>query len=123
MGESPQKLISIVDDDLSMLELYQTILSGKYRLFTTPSPREFLDHLETVSPDLLIIDIMMPVLNGLEVLENLKQQYDLPVLCISGSDSSILQGEAKLLANVFITKPFKPKDLLERIEENLVCDL
>ncbi|HEX9691875.1 MAG TPA: diguanylate cyclase [Gemmatimonadales bacterium] len=123
MSDSPQKIL-VADDDRALLKTLTTILTSKgYQVEPLESGENLLAILELERPDLLMLDIMMPKVDGLQLLAQVKadRRYaDLPVLMIS----SMLPEEATvrslgLGANDFISKPFRVKELLARVEAHL----
>jgi len=118
------KRILVADDEPDLLSIVQSILETKgYEIETVNDGREALQALQGDLPDLLIIDLMMPVLSGLEVVRRLKKDErtrDLPIIVMSaagkesGKDENFFrQG---LNCDDFIAKPFDPLNLLGRVE-------
>jgi DNA-binding NtrC family response regulator len=112
--------ILIVDDELDMLELLELIILDKtrYRVSTTNNPLEALQMLANQSFDLLITDLRMPALGGLEVIREVREKYpDLPVIVITAYGSSESAEEAiRAGAYDYITKPFRKEHILISIE-------
>ena len=116
-----EKHILIIDDDERILSLLKTFLNQNG--FITSSAknsqeaRSLLDYFEF---DILIIDIMMPGETGLELLESLRKNKDIPVILLSakGEASDKISG-LELGADDYLSKPFEPKELLLRIKNLL----
>ena len=116
-----KKHILLIDDDERILSLLTTFLNQNG--FITSSAknseeaRSLLDYFEL---DILIIDIMMPGETGLELLESLRKNKDIPVILLSakGEASDKISG-LELGADDYISKPFEPKELLLRIKNLL----
>jgi two-component system cell cycle response regulator len=124
MNETPQHKILVADDDRALLKTLATILTSKgYVVVPMESGEHLMERLEREQPDLLMLDIMMPKVDGLQVLREVKRDSryrDLPVLMISSmppEDATVRS--LGLGANDFISKPFRVKELLARIEAHL----
>ena len=116
--------ILVVDDDEALLKTVSWILKEHgYDVIAVPGSRLLLEELETSVPDLLLLDIMMPDLDGFEVLERLRgdERYrDLPVLMISAMPPE--EAAVRTLglgASDFVPKPFRVRELLARIQAQL----
>ncbi len=115
--ETAQTRIGIVDDDQKLVGLVKRYLSANgFSQVRSFSPAELIS--ETVIPaDLLILDIMMPEMDGFELLKRLRKIHDLPVIFLSAKSEvfdRVLGLE--LGADDFLTKPFEPRELLARIQ-------
>ena len=112
--------ILIVDDEKDILELISFNLEKEgYTVVRATTGEEALRIAQSAVPDLVILDLMLPNLDGLEVCRRLKQgdsTRDLPVLMLTakGEDSDIIAG-LELGADDYITKPFSPKVLIARV--------
>jgi len=117
-GRKPH--ILIVDDSLSVRKFLSGVL-GKHSLEvdTAKNGQSALEMLSQKSYDLMITDLEMPQVSGYELIEQIRSdsQYDkLPIIVLTGRASKhIQQHSMKLGANEFVIKPFKDKDLLEKI--------
>lgn len=114
------KEIFIVEDDDGIRDLIEFLLvSQDYAVKTFPSARSFRKFMSGESPDLFLLDIMLPDGNGLDLCKELKQNdltKDIPVVLMSAhADISRMEG-----ADDFIAKPFDVDELLQRIEKQLV---
>jgi serine phosphatase RsbU (regulator of sigma subunit) len=116
--------ILIVDDEPYNLDyLEQELESYDYQLITASNGREALEKVLETSPDLILLDIMMPEMDGFEVLFRLKadpQTRDIPVVIISAANSldSVVKG-IQLGAEDYLPKPFEPTLLNARISSSL----
>lgn len=111
------KLVHVVDDDPSVANLvYYNLLSCGYRVQKFNSGRAMLDCLETEEPDLIVLDIMMPDTNGLEVARQVRQSSRVPILMLSIRDEVATKLTAlDLGADDYLTKPFEVEELLARV--------
>jgi two-component system response regulator ChvI len=109
--------IALVDDDRNILtSVSMTLESEGYRVQTYNDGSTALDGLAQNPPDLAILDIKMPRMDGMELLRKLRQSTDLPVIFLTSKDDEIdeLFG-LKMGADDFIKKPFSQRLLVERI--------
>ncbi|MDR1301073.1 MAG: response regulator [Treponema sp.] len=123
MGTERKKII-LVDDNIVNLTTGKNALMDQYDVFTVPSGPKLLKLLEKVSPDMILLDVEMPEMNGYEVIKILKQQEkfaSIPIIFLTAKtdDGSELQG-LSLGAVDYITKPFSPSLLVKRIEVHLL---
>jgi len=118
-----QKTIYLVDDDITSLTLGKNILIEHYNVFTMDSGASFLEFLEKAIPDLILLDIEMPEMNGYEVIKILKSKEEtknIPVIFLTAKDDEDNELEGLTLGAVdYITKPFSAPILLKRIEIHL----
>lgn len=116
-----KKEIFIVEDDDGIRELIEYLLiSHDYKVQTFPNAERFKNTINTQSPDLILLDIMLPDGNGLEICECLGEKVetnDIPVLLMSAH----AEVDAKKTSNArdFIAKPFDIEDFLHRIEKHI----
>ncbi len=113
--------ITIVDDILENLELYNDLLSPTFEIKLIQRPMELISHLETNATDLVLLDIHMPDINGFELYERLKNKHpELPVIFLSSdpSEDALVKG-LNLGADDFILKPVSLKELVARIKNRI----
>jgi len=117
MGEEKKKQrVLVVDDYPHVLTLIETDLRLLgFEVITTTSGKEALDLVESAEPDIMLLDISMPGMNGFEVLRRLRTFTQLPVIAMSGSQSNH-DDAIRLGANDFISKPFHRDDLALKIK-------
>ncbi len=114
----------IVDDDVELLRTLSTLLKPwGFKLTTLDDPRQFWDVLQAVTPDLLILDIEMPHLSGIEICKVLRTHpywCKLPVVFLSiHQDDNIYTEVFASGANDFVNKPVFPQQLAQRILNRL----
>ena len=114
------KTIIVVDDNPDIVNIVKTILEGKgYSVMCAYSGAELFTKLKEKKPDLIILDIMMPEMDGLEVLTRLKGVPDtasLPVILLTAKvQYEDVLGGYKLGADYYITKPFTSTQLTNGI--------
>jgi CheY-like chemotaxis protein len=114
--------ILVVDDEESIRDLCARVLTrAGYAVKTVPSGEDAVSTLAEATFDLLISDIRMPGMSGLEVLERAKTEYpDIKVVLITGfGPPQILSRGQPPSADRILTKPFSPAELLTAVRENL----
>ncbi len=110
--------IALVDDDRNILASVSIALESEgYRVLTYTDGSSALDGFQTGLPDLAILDIKMPRMDGMELLRRLRQKSDMPVIFLTSKDDEIdeLFG-LKMGADDFIRKPFSQRLLVERVK-------
>ncbi|AZK46650.1 response regulator transcription factor [Paenibacillus lentus] len=109
--------IIVVDDDKNILQLVSIHLTREgYQVLNANNASEALDMLENELPDLAVVDVMMPGMDGIELTEILSKDYGIPVLLLTAKGE--LEDKTKgFLAGSedYVVKPFEPKELLFRI--------
>jgi two-component system, OmpR family, response regulator ChvI len=109
--------IALVDDDRDVLTLLETMLESEgYEVVAYPDGPTALDGLKTVRPDLAILDIKMPRMDGVELLARLRQKSDVPVIFLTGRLDEVDEVLGlRIGADDFIRKPFSQRVLIERV--------
>ena len=113
--------ILIVDDDNELTELLDEFLSEhKFKTNVFHNPMKALDSLQTSIPDLILLDIMMPKMDGFQLLRKIRETLDVPVIMLTakGEVSDKVVG-LELGADDYLAKPFEPRELLARIQSIL----
>lgn len=116
-----KRQILICDDQSNIRESYKLILEEEYDLVFATNGEDVLAYLKENSPDLLIMDIKMPRMDGLATLKELKKiRPDLPVLIVTGYHA-IDTATASLKAGAFayIVKPFEPEQITSAVQKAL----
>ena len=109
--------VALVDDDRNILTSVSIALEAEgYRIMTYSDGASALDGFKTSPPDLAILDIKMPRMDGMELLRRLRQKSDMPVIFLTSKEEEIdeLFG-LKMGADDFIRKPFSQRLLVERV--------
>jgi two-component system response regulator ChvI len=111
-------VIALVDDDRNILTSVTIALEAEgYRIMTYTDGASALDGFKTSPPDLAILDIKMPRMDGMETLRHLRQKSDLPVIFIASKAKEIDESFGlKMGADDFIRKPFSQRLLVERVK-------
>ena len=113
--------VLLVDDDLTLLAvLSRRVSRAGYDVRTASSGPAALKQLEGSWPALLVIDLMMPGMDGFDLARRVKQRADLPIIVLSAVDASEAKVSAlELYAEDYVTKPFDPDELIARIQRVL----
>ena len=109
--------IAVVEDDRGVLDLIKDILEVEgFDVLSYHNGVRALDAFESSSPDLVITDITMPEMDGIQLLQRLREKSDTPVILLTGrmNESDELAG-LRIGADDFIRKPFSPRVLVERV--------
>jgi len=122
--DNDTKQLLLVDDDPNLILLVQDYLEFQgYQVLTADNGQQALDILQQQVPDLIICDIMMPDIDGYEVVEKIRQDSRIswiPVIFLSakGQTSDRIKGLTSG-ADVYISKPFEPEELVAQVESSL----
>ncbi|MCL2227260.1 MAG: response regulator [Oscillospiraceae bacterium] len=123
---SRRKTIFLVDDDLTNLAIGKKALSSTYSVFTIDSGEAMLEMLEDITPDMILLDVNMPEMDGCEVIQRLKDNENtahIPVIFLTAlSDEDMELKGLSLGAIDYITKPFSAPLLLKRLEVHLLVE-
>jgi DNA-binding response OmpR family regulator len=117
--------ILVIDDEPEITEIIKSFLSGAgYEVLIENSSVMGVEKAKLFKPDLIILDIMMPVMDGYEVCANIKKSMDLasiPILFLTGRDAHEDGGRSfKSGGDMFIKKPFSCERLLQMVKMVLV---
>jgi DNA-binding NtrC family response regulator len=117
MSQAKKKIL-IVDDEVDLVEILSEILED-YEIFKAFDGQQGLQQLREKLPDLVVSDVMMPKLNGLEMLRTLRAEgFKTPVIYITGfADTEKIREAWQLGATDFLDKPVKPERLVSLIQK------
>ena len=117
--------ILVVEDNLELLMLMKQLLSRKYKVETARHGREAVELIEKTELDLIISDVMMPVMDGYELVKYVKNSVGyrhLPIIMLTAKTQETDKMDALTVgADEYMTKPFKMKELLLRID-NMIAN-
>ena len=120
------KTIFVVDDSDTNLSMAEAVLEEQYRVMTMPSASKMFALLEKITPDLILLDIEMPDIDGFETLTRLKAESTwqvIPVMFLTGRNDAEVEARGFEMGAVdFVTKPFSAPVLLNRIKTHLDID-
>ena len=124
MEENKKQKIMLVDDNKANLTMGKSILCEYYDVYAMPSADKMFEFLEHLLPDLILLDIEMPGMNGYEAIKLLKgdKQYEeIPVIFVTGKSTESDEYQGLVLGAIdYVTKPFASALLLKRIENHLL---
>ena len=116
------KTIAYIEDDQDMIDLVSIILNKHgYRVEGFTESREIVPRLEALKPELILLDLMMPHVDGIEVYRELKEHEgmgEVPVIIISAMKRAVeeIEREGKLKVEACLVKPFTVGELLETVK-------
>ena len=111
------KKVLVVDDDVKTVGLVKLYLDRDgYQVLTAYNGVEALRLARESHPDLIVLDLMLPDIDGLEICRTLRRDYDVPIIMLTArtTDQDKLTG-LDLGADDYVTKPFSPKELMARV--------
>ncbi|MDR0465136.1 MAG: response regulator [Treponema sp.] len=118
-----KKSVLAVDDVVSMLRAIQYALHDSYKVYVLSKSEDVLDFLKTKKPDLILLDYVMPVLNGFDLINIIRSLPDhkyTPIIIITTEGTQEHVNEAiSLGASDFIVKPFKSKELNDKVAKHI----
>ena len=112
-----EKKVLLVDDDEKLLKLVKEYLEGYgFQVLTLPDGSAVMETIAAKSPDMVILDIMLPGKDGLAVLKEVRTEHAVPVIMLTakGEDADRIVG-LELGADDYLPKPFNPRELLARV--------
>jgi DNA-binding response OmpR family regulator len=110
--------ILIVDDEAHIVELAKLYLEREgFRVAAVGDGQAALDHVDRESPALMVLDLMLPLVDGYEVCRRVRAKSDLPILMLTARDEDVdkIVG-LELGADDYLTKPFNPRELVARVK-------
>lgn len=112
-----KRLILVADDDAPILRLVRTKLqTDGYRVLTATNGQEAVDLFENEQPDLIVLDIMMPVMDGIEAMRRIRADSQAPIILLTARTAGRDKVRSlDLGADDYITKPFDPDELSARV--------
>jgi len=119
------KKVLVIEDDAPLCWLLEKILSNKYEVIIMNDGMEAWSWLtDNNQPDLIISDLKMPTLDGIELLENLSNSgifRNIPVIIVSGYEDAAKRKQClELGAFTYLVKPFEPQSLMTEVERALL---
>ena len=110
--------VLVADDEKNIVQLARMYLQAEgFTVETAANGREALEKVRTAKPDLLVLDLMMPEVDGWEVCRRLRKESDLPIIMLTarGDDVDKIVG-LELGADDYMTKPFNARELVARVK-------
>lgn len=118
ISDVSKKTIVVIDDSIVIRKMIEIALEEEdLNIVTAISGKDGLDLIEKLKPNLVILDMMLPDMNGIDVLKTIKQKTKIPVIMLSGKDSPQLIESAKEVGvDDFLPKPFRDEELVEKVK-------
>jgi DNA-binding response OmpR family regulator len=113
--------ILVVDDEKSMVEIIKYSLEkAGYQVLEAYDGREAIDKARSWKPDLIVLDVMLPTIDGYEVCKQLSTEMRMPIIMVTAKDEEIDKVLGlELGADDYLTKPFSPRELVARVRAHL----
>lgn len=115
-----QKIL-VVDDEKPISDIVKFNLTKEgYEVITAYDGEEALQKVEDESPDLILLDLMLPKIDGLEVARRVRAKHSIPIIMVTAKDSELDKVVGlELGADDYVTKPFSNRELVARVRANL----
>jgi DNA-binding response OmpR family regulator len=110
--------VLVVDDERNIVQLVRLYLSKEgFQVESAGSGAEAIEKVRTLRPDLVVLDLMLPEIDGLEVCRRLRREGDVPIIMLTarGDDVDRIVG-LELGADDYVVKPFNPRELVARVK-------
>ena len=116
-----EKKILVVDDEKPIADILQFNLKKEgYDVYCAYDGDEAVQMAEEIKPDLILLDIMLPGRDGMEVCREIRKKYEMPIIMLTAKDSEIDKVIGlELGADDYVTKPFSTRELIARVKANL----
>jgi two-component system, OmpR family, response regulator VicR len=115
------KKILVVDDEKPIADILKFNLEKEgYEITCAYDGQEAIDKVKEVQPDLILLDIMLPQKDGLEVCREVRKSFEIPIIMLTAKDSELDKVLGlEMGADDYVTKPFSTRELLARVKANL----
>ncbi|MFT8321604.1 MAG: response regulator YycF [Bacillus sp. (in: firmicutes)] len=115
------KKILVVDDEKPIADILQFNLKKEgFEVYCAYDGNAAIEKVEEIKPDLVLLDIMLPQRDGMEVCREIRKKYEMPIIMLTAKDSEIDKVLGlELGADDYVTKPFSTRELIARVKANL----
>lgn len=113
------KSVLLVDDDEDIVDFLNGFFGDKYSIFQAYDGKEALKKFESETPNLVVTDIKIPEINGLELIKEIRKISGTKIIAISGGGDAGLNEAKKLGADYILRKPLEMPELLELVKKLL----
>lgn len=115
------KTILVVDDEKPIADILQfNLVKEGYQVICAYDGDEALEKIEEQQPDLMLLDIMLPKRDGMEVCREVRKKYDFPIIMLTAKGSEIDKVLGlEMGADDYVTKPFSTRELIARVKANM----
>lgn len=116
-----EKTILVVDDEKPIADILQFNLQKEgYHVICAYDGEEALEKVEEIQPDLMLLDIMLPKRDGMEVCREIRKKHDFPIIMLTAKGSEIDKVLGlEMGADDYVTKPFSTRELIARVKANM----
>jgi two-component system response regulator VicR len=116
-----EKKILVVDDEKPIADILKFNLQKEgYEVYCAYDGVDAIQKVEEHEPDMILLDIMLPLKNGMEVCREIRKKHDMPIIMLTAKDSEIDKVLGlELGADDYVTKPFSTRELLARVKANM----
>ncbi|WP_180954259.1 response regulator YycF [Bacillus sp. M6-12] len=116
-----EKKILVVDDEKPIADILQFNLKKEgFDVYCAYDGNEAVKMVDEIQPDLILLDIMLPMRDGMEVCREVRKKYEIPIIMLTAKDSEIDKVLGlELGADDYVTKPFSTRELIARVKSNL----
>ena len=115
------KKILVIDDEKPISDIIKFNLKKEgYDVYTAYDGEEALQKVEEINPDLILLDLMLPKIDGLEVAREVRKTHNMPIIMVTAKDAEIDKVLGlEMGADDYVTKPFSNRELVARVKANL----
>lgn len=116
-----EKKVLVVDDEKPIADILQFNLKKEgFEVYCAYDGNEAINMVEEVQPDIILLDIMLPLMDGMEVCREVRKKYEMPIIMLTAKDSEIDKVLGlELGADDYVTKPFSTREIIARVKANL----
>jgi two-component system response regulator VicR len=116
-----EKKILVVDDEKPIADILRFNLKKEgFDVYCAYDGNEAISMVDEIQPDIMLLDIMLPLKDGMEVCREVRKKYDMPIIMLTAKDSEIDKVLGlELGADDYVTKPFSTRELIARVKANL----